>query len=154
MERMDSFCGLYCGACEIFLARRKGLLGELAEKWGREKSEILCHGCKTEIVSIYCRSCSIKACVGEKKLQYCFQCRLFPCKKLLDFKNDQHPHHSIVFRNLELIKNLGAKQWLEEQERRWQCQGCNNPFSWYDDHCSSCGNIVKNSVIEEKEVQS
>ncbi len=152
MERIDSFCGLYCGACDIFLARRKGTLPELARKWGRTARDLTCPGCKTEIVSIYCRECSIKACAREKKLDYCFQCSLFPCEELVNFNNDQHPHHSIVLHNLALIREKGLGEWLGEQEKRWQCPNCNTAFSWYDSKCPACGGKVK-SCIEEEELR-
>lgn len=152
MERMDSFCGLYCGACDIFLARRKGTLAELSRKWGRTEKDLTCNGCKTEIVSIYCQKCPIKVCALAKKLDYCFQCSLFPCKEVVEFNNDQHPHHSIVLFNLALLREKGTEEWLCEQDKRWKCPNCASPFSWYDEICPACRTRVKSCRAEEKEM--
>ena len=53
----DSFCGLYCNACEIMQAYKNGKEGEVAHKWGAKPEQIVCHGCKSDKVFMKCREC-------------------------------------------------------------------------------------------------
>ena len=39
-ERYDTYCGLYCGSCEVFLANRKGLVDELAREWEMNPADL------------------------------------------------------------------------------------------------------------------
>lgn len=152
-KRLDTYCGLFCGACEVFLANEKGSVEEIAKKWKMKSEDLYCHGCKTDTTSIYCKECEIKLCAQSKELDYCFQCEDFPCEYLMELRNDENPHHSIVLHNLKLIKNMGVKSWIEEQEKRWSCKKCNEKYSWYDDTCSNCGSSVRSCIDDEKELK-
>lgn len=152
-ERYDTYCGLYCGSCEVFLANRKGLVDELAREWEMNPADLRCNGCKDELVATFCRSCKIKGCAEDKGIGFCFQCADYPCKILSDFKNDHRPHHSIVLYNLALIKDNGLNKWLKEQEIRWSCPGCGEKYSWYDESCLNCNSVLKNCLDDEKELE-
>lgn len=152
--RYDSYCGLYCGACEVLLANERGLLEEKAKKWKVKAEEIKCNGCKSDVLSKYCLDCKIKSCAESKNLDYCFQCPDYPCRTLKRFKNDRYAHHSIVFHNLNFIRENGIDAWIRNQETRWSCSECGMRFSWYDTKCSSCGKPVKNCKDDEKEIAS
>ncbi|HEY8464483.1 MAG TPA: aminoglycoside adenylyltransferase domain-containing protein [Bacillota bacterium] len=60
--RYDSYCGLYCGACNTLIANMENRVDKLAEILGRPPEELRCNGCKTEINSVYCRDCKLKKC--------------------------------------------------------------------------------------------
>ncbi|MBU1660900.1 MAG: DUF3795 domain-containing protein, partial [Chloroflexi bacterium] len=92
----DTFCGLYCGACDIIQANKSGTVEILAQTWGMEPEQLLCRGCKSEVNAVYCIDCGIKACAKNRKVEYCFQCDDYPCTRLVDFRNDDYAHHSIV----------------------------------------------------------
>jgi len=150
--RYDSYCGLYCGACGIFLANMKNRVEDLAKEKGMKPEDLVCNGCKSAIQSVYCRDCEFIACAVEKKVEFCCDCPEYPCKKISDFKHDKSPHHSIVFKNLELIKEYGVENWLIEQKIRWSCPECGEPYSWYTEKCSNCGAKVLSSIDEEVEL--
>jgi len=38
--RYDTYCGLYCGACEILLANEKGSVEALAQAWNRDPESL------------------------------------------------------------------------------------------------------------------
>ncbi len=151
-ERLDTYCGLYCGSCGVFLANKKGLLEAKSKEWKMETEDLYCKGCKSDTVAIFCRTCHFKTCAENKGIEYCFQCHEFPCQELLDFKDDERPHHSIVLHNLDLIKEQGIDKWLKEQELRWSCPECKEKYSWYESNCSNCGNPVRSCLEDEKDL--
>jgi hypothetical protein len=156
--RHDSYCGLYCGACDVLATYKKftgqGRIAEWADlpvefsknlPWSK-KSEIICHGCKSDTVFIGCSKCLIRKCAKEKmNVELCIDCKKYPCfkiklmnllRKLMDKKL---PHVKSVFKNQIYIKEKGNAAWLKEQEQAWQCPHCETDFTWYTKICSNCG---------------
>lgn len=150
--RYDTYCGLYCGACAVLIANREGTLKESSQKWDTDPEDLKCHGCKTETNAVYCKTCDIKQCAENKQIDFCFQCAEYPCTRLVEFRNDEFPHHSVIFRNLEIIQKKGAKKWLEEQKLRWSCPECGTKFAWYDETCKKCGTKLYNCREEDKDL--
>ena len=78
-------CGLYCGACGIYIATRdkndilKTTLGNL---YGTKPEETECCGCMQvnppEKLYSFCRSCKMRECVRSKGLYSCHQCQDWP----------------------------------------------------------------------------
>ncbi len=148
--RYNTYCGLYCGACEVLKANRNGTLETTARKWKMKAADLACHGCKSTVLSVYCRNCDIKNCARRMKVGHCVDCAKFPCERIIALNNDQSPHHSIVLKNLKEIGDVGASAWLRRQDRRWRCKNCGERFSWYAKRCGECGSSVYNSISEEK----
>uniref|UniRef100_A0A7C6EAJ4 DUF3795 domain-containing protein n=1 Tax=candidate division WOR-3 bacterium TaxID=2052148 RepID=A0A7C6EAJ4_UNCW3 len=151
--RYDSYCGIYCGACDTLIANEKGEVAKLAKEWKRKPEELKCLGCKTTTNAIFCVRCKMRHCAQKKKVDFCFQCDEFPCPRLIAFRNDKSPHHSIVLRNLRIIQEIGVEKWLEDQDKRWRCKSCGDKFSWYDRKCVQCGSELYNCEDEEKELK-
>lgn len=152
-KKLDTYCGLYCGACKIYLVNKKGLVEETAREWKMNPEDLYCNGCKTEKTSVFCRDCQIKLCSESKRVDYCYQCEKFPCEILVNFRNDENPHHSIVLHNLRKLKEKGINNWLKEQEIRWSCSECGEKYSWYDNKCSNCSSSIRNCIDDEKELE-
>ncbi len=152
--RYDTYCGLYCGACHVLIANRKGIVEETARKWEMDPEDIHCHGCKTDVTSVYCRTCDIKECAENRSTEFCFQCEEYPCPRLVEFRNDECPHHSVVLKNLDIIGKEGVSTWLDQQESRWSCPECQTQFGWYDEVCTECGKKVYSCKDEEKDLDS
>lgn len=150
--RPDAYCGLYCGACEVMAAHRKGTVAQVAQEWGRSEEDLRCDGCKTEVTAVYCRDCTFRACARGKGVEFCSECANYPCDALIAFRDDTSPHHSIVVHNLDRIAGIGGRAWCEEQRARWSCPACGEPFSWYADACPSCGGDVRSAIQEEREL--
>ena len=151
--RYDTYCGLYCGACSVMRANEEGRIKEQAKEWERQPEEITCHGCKSGVLSGYCKTCEIKACASEKGLEFCIECEAYPCKPLIAFRDDEWPHHSVVTRNSDDLKRRGLERWLQDQAKRWSCPTCSHRTSWYDQTCPSCGEVVVSSRDEEQDVK-
>jgi len=150
--REDTFCGLYCGACDVFQANKRGTVEELAHACEMQPLQLVCHGCKTSTNSVYCVDCDIKACATAKDLEYCFQCADYPCARLVAFRNDDAPHHSAVLHNLDRMRAQGLARWLAEQRARWSCPHCGMEFTWYDRTCTACGAALYNCEAEERDL--
>lgn len=141
--RYDTYCGLFCGACPVLVANEQDRVAEIAEQWEENERDLVCHGCKTAVTCIYCRSCDIRECARDHDVEFCSDCVEYPCDRLKSFEADPHPHHSIVIRNLIRIREVGSDAWLSEQDSRWRCTECGQRFTWYDENCGACGANVR-----------
>ena len=139
--RYDAYCGLYCGACYVMLANEKGTIEKIGKDLNLAPEDVLCGGCKSDTRFVGCRDCYIRNCAKEKELNYCFECKDFPCDYFGRFVKLK-PHLISTTENLQAIKNNSLDFWLNEQKKRWQCPSCNENFSWYEFECQSCKNPV------------
>ena len=151
--RRDSVCGLFCGACDVFLANREDRVEAAAKAWGMPAEQLLCHGCNSSLHAIYCVDCEIKACASSKEIEHCADCAEAPCEKTVAFRNDRHAHHSVILANQRQWQVLGRDAWLEQQALRWQCPDCNTRFAWYDRTCKTCGANLVDCTAEEGQLR-
>jgi hypothetical protein len=148
-ELLVAPCGLYCGACPMYLAsqdkdgeRFKDLLKQFsAGKMQLKQEDLLCDGCIANgRVASFCRKCALRSCAaGKSNVTRCSDCAEFPCAKITDFNNDGMLHHAEVLANLRQIKEKGVKEWTKSEEDRWRCPQCRKSLGWYDRECSKCG---------------
>ncbi len=152
----DSYCGLYCGACDILDAFRKSLESGEEKDWNdmpkefqslpfdTKKSKIRCFGCKTDDIFDGCSHCLIRKCAVKKAgLDTCLDCSKYPCwrhkltglvKKILGLEK-KLPHQKDIKPNLEFIRRYGVDKWLFEQEKIWRCGSCGERLTWYHPVC-------------------
>ena len=156
--RYDTYCGLYCGACDIMSAFKRANERNDKAKWEDIPPEltkniptpkadaIICYGCKSDTVFVNCSKCPIRKCARTKmQVETCFQCTKFPCarfriysvvKKLMQRRL---PHLRSIAANRTCIQDKGIPAWLSEQEAQWKCPKCGTAFTWYGKVCTSCG---------------
>ncbi len=142
-------CGLYCGACTMYLAGRRNdraLLEQIAqvltERLGQSVTadDLACDGCMAGgDLAVMCKDCDIRSCAISKEIVDCADCEKFACQVLLDFTNDGLPHHAEAISNAQSRKSKGTSKWARQEEGRWSCPSCAEPTSWYDNTCASCG---------------
>lgn len=133
-----AYCGLYCGACPLFLATEAGTLDQLTgHRAGPEG--LRCHGCRTDLVSMYCLNCSLKKCARGQGLESCADCQDFPCRALRAFDGDELPHHHGVIEALRSCKQTGSAEWLRAQAAKYTCPGCGRALTYHDRTCPGCG---------------
>ena len=147
-RKLAAPCGLYCGACSTYIARKRGdeaaltaVAKRVAENRGwtiKPEEDLVCAGCLSSQLAIFCRRCAMRACAFEKGITYCSQCSDFPCQIIIDFNNDGRPHHSEVLTNVRCQQEIGIDAWLNEQEKRWRCPDCGCATEWYDTKCPQC----------------
>ena len=116
-DRLDSFCGIYCGAC----------------------STPGCNGCKIMNENHWSPDCNFIRCAQSKGVEVCCFCPEYPCDDIMAFDRDEHVHHKSVLPNGRRIAEIGLRAWLEEQRARWSCNECGQAFTWFEGKCQSCG---------------
>ena len=96
MQKMTAYCGLVCTNCPTYLATRandddarKKTVDLYEKKFGFKLKieDINCDGCLSvggKLIG-YCRTCEIRKCGMEKKLDACAVCDEQPCGKLKRF---------------------------------------------------------------------
>lgn len=174
MEKLnyDSYCGIYCGACDIIQAYKTGKKHKISSFWSEENIRkyhsamgndisghscaIHCHGCKSDSLFINCSFCKIRECAINKKLEHCIDCSDYPCSLLGDRQQAQIvlPHLKKNHPNMESIRNNGTEKWLAEQKIKWQCPKCKEEFSWYSTRCNHCGANLKSKTYRFSPIQS
>lgn len=146
-EAMDNlnkiaYCGLYCGSCEVFIATQNNTIEQLSAKYQIPVDLLKCEGCRSYVVSLFCRNCAMKKCSQQKNIFTCANCNEFPCSVLKAFENDQHLHHKGVIKSLVSLADIGNEKWLLKQQERWTCNKCESAFSWYENQCLNCKNHI------------
>jgi len=144
-------CGLYCGACGVYLATRDGnekfrtIMGNL---YGTRPEETVCLGCmqSDSAVKIYasCRVCEIRNCVKGKGNYSCHQCQEWPCPLIEKFGFATGLR--VMKRTIPLwrakVAELGDEQgsieWARAECERYHCSNCGTPLFRGAQRCRAC----------------
>ena len=147
-ENLVASCGLYCGACPMYLATQENdeeRLAAIFKQLGPGLSKIsledlLCDGCLGGgRLATFCRNCAIReSAIAKTKTRRCSECAEFACSRITDFNNDGMLHHAEVLENLRQLKSMGITNWTKHEEDHWRCPKCQTTFSWYDQECPKC----------------
>jgi hypothetical protein len=161
-EKLVAPCGLYCGACPMYLATQENSqerLNAFAQQFSARKiqmklEDVLCDGCiGGGRVAVFCQKCAMRSCAAAKtNVTRCSDCSDFPCSKISNFNNDGMQHHSEVLQNLRRIKEMGISSWTQYEEERWRCPQCRQKLSWYDKACANCGTKRSDKLFPLKQV--
>jgi hypothetical protein len=131
-------CGLHCGKCfafidgdiklyskrlkqslgnfDIYAERFTDLLDEpVFKKYAVFKvllsyfADIECKGCRNEKCKIF-KNCRVRLCHEQKKVDFCFQCKDFPCNNT-GFDRHLYKRHADI--NMRM-KKTGVENYYEE----------------------------------------
>jgi hypothetical protein len=132
---LAAYCGLYCGACDIYQQRigKSGNelkrvidaynFGDIANQVpGLEEYDSFYKTLNTLITFFgQCPACQkgggppqcpIRQCCKEKGYQTCAECSSFPCEKLKPLSEGYPQLHD----NLKEIKEIGLEKWCQKQQ--------------------------------------
>jgi hypothetical protein len=147
-ENLVASCGLYCGACPMYLATQENSderMESMRKQYGAgalkmSKEDLLCDGCLGGgRLASFCRKCEIReSATAKTKTRRCSECAEFACSRITDFNNDAMLHHDEVLENLRQLRTMGIKDWAKHEEERWQCPKCQAKISWYEPECPKC----------------
>ena len=140
-------CGLYCGVCGVFYATRDNndkflerLLAMYQEKIsgleGISIEDLKCEGCLSDRVSLFCGSCSIKACNREKGYSGCHECDDFPCDFVDNFP--MPVGKKVILRAIPYRQEHGTKKWVHAEEARYVCPDCGHRIFRGAKRCNKC----------------
>jgi hypothetical protein len=125
-------CGMNCGICSSYLSLKNDL-----KRQGVMRT--YCTGCRPrgKNCAFMKRSCEL---LGEGKVQYCYECDEFPCRRLkgLD-KRYRTNYHMSMIANLEYIKEQGMKKFLQKEDEKWKCPECGAVICCHNGICYRCG---------------
>ena len=147
-ENLVASCGLYCGACSIYLATQENTeqrIASIQKQFGSvpiklSREDMLCDGCLSGgRLASFCRNCATRECATDKtKTRRCSECAEFPCSQITGFNNSGMLHHAEVLENLRQLRTIGIKKWAKHEEDRWRCPKCQTTIAWYDPECLKC----------------
>jgi len=112
-------CGLHCASCDIYIASTSSddsRKADLAVKYSQIKGKKLsaedmhCWGCWSNSRNCWGRRCEFRKCANDKGIDFCYQCREFPCQNLLLYYSD----HVQARENLTQISKLGFEAYITE----------------------------------------
>ncbi len=148
-------CGLYCGACAVYIATRDGnqklktIMGNL---YGTKPEETECLGCmqaeppKTQYG--YCRQCAMRECVKSKGYYSCHQCGDWPCSmvRVFPFATGARVMKRTIpiwrAKVAELGRERGSVEWARSECERYHCPSCGAPLFRGAQHCRACKRSV------------
>jgi len=89
-SKLIAICGLNCGEYNIYLAPSNPVIAKKLVKrfdgmWDDVKdTDFHCSTCRGKLADYWTEQCWIRdCCVDNKKLEFCYECKEFPCIKLI-----------------------------------------------------------------------
>jgi hypothetical protein len=108
-------CGIDCGTCELHLCKDNQQLFSYLVSKGIPQEKLPCSGCRDieGNCPVIGNQCASYTCITEHNLEFCFDCRDFPCSKLNPSADraDVLPHNLKVF-NLCTIQRDGVEGFI------------------------------------------
>lgn len=144
-------CGLYCGACGVYIATRDGndkfktVMGNL---YGTRPEDTVCLGCMQadppKAIYGYCKSCRIRDCVRSKGFYSCHQCNDWPCDHINRFGFATGVR--VMKRTIplwrtkvaELGDEAGSVAWARSECERYHCPFCGKAVFRGAQRCRFC----------------
>ena len=119
-------CGMNCGICRAYLRHRNRCIGCNLD--GSQKAN-------------HCSICSIKTCDQRSATSsFCFECDKYPCTRLEHLDQRYITKYGMsVIQNLDRIRKIGIKRFMEIENTRWVCPECGNPICIHNKKCYTCG---------------
>jgi hypothetical protein len=134
MASLDTYCGIYCGACLCTIAKEAASLEEFSQKVNRPVEMLSCPDCKTAKY----QECCFVTCCTSKGINNCSECDDMPCSELTKFATDGHVMHASTIPNLLRIREIGLSAWLQEQRKTFSCPSCGAKTGWNYKQCDHC----------------
>ncbi len=122
-ESMLAPCGLNCMLCYRHLGKKP------------------CPGCRAQESQPdeYQRKCVMRACVSERGLFSCAECRERPCKRVKTFDKRYREGYGVdLASDAVRQREIGVAALLREQINTHTCDSCGHLINLHDGICSGC----------------
>jgi hypothetical protein len=152
-------CGLYCGACAVYIATRDGnekLKAIMGKLYGTKPEETECCGCMQtdppEKLYRYCQQCEMRECVKSKGYYSCHQCSEWPCVLVRNFgyaTGVRVMKRAIPCWRAKVAEHgqeLGSIEWARSECERYHCRACGEPLFRGAQQCRACKRPVANEL--------
>lgn len=90
-------CGIFCGGCPRYNSGKKNS----------------CSGAESHCKERKCKSIYV-CCVEKKGLEYCHQCKAFPCSRFKKFSESWKQYGEDLIDNQKKIEEKGVDSFLED----------------------------------------
>jgi hypothetical protein len=149
-KTLAAVCGLYCGACSLYIATTEdpARLTKLAAMFGVSEEAVKCYGCRSDKTSPHCEKCKMAACATGQGIEFCVECKVYPCDELKKFQAER-PHRIELWDDLKRIKLVGYQEWIRTIKKHYACHQCGTVNSAYDLVCRKCGNDPSCEYVEK-----
>jgi len=140
-KTLAAVCGLFCPACQVFIGTREdpAKLAVMAQRFQKPLEELQCSGCRSAKRCFYCETvCFMTKCAAGKGVEFCGDCRDYPCKGLQEFQA-LAPHRVELWKSHARRKEVGLETWYAEMIEHYSCKKCGTINSAYDVKCRKCG---------------
>jgi hypothetical protein len=112
-NQLTGVCGLDCEQCDIRWASDNPELACTIADWLRQHGfppvrpeDVHCSGCKGDRAKHWSADCWILLCCVDKKgLEFCYECRAFPCDKLNEWSKKDHRYGHALSQLKEMKRN-------------------------------------------------
>ncbi len=122
LKDRTAICGIDCFNCDFFHTNIDAFFANISperkrgfEARGMTIEKVRCNGCRHGGCTILEGECETMACAKEQGVDFCYECKDFPCQKLQPLAEgaERYPHNLKVY-NLTAIKNRGIEAWAAE----------------------------------------
>ena len=152
-------CGLYCGACGIYIATRDGnekFKAVMANLYGTKPEETECLGCMQpdppQKLYGWCKMCNIRDCVRAKGYYSCHQCQEWPCGMIEKFPLATGCR--VMKRTIPIWREKvaalgdeeGSVEWARSECDRYHCSACGEPLFRGAQRCRQCKRAVADEL--------
>jgi hypothetical protein len=129
-----------------------GVICDICLGFQREKNK--CVGCNKDGNKPYhCTNCSIKSCSeknGNSK-ELCSKCSKYPCTRIKSLnKRYEIKYGESIISNFAMIDEIGIKQFIEKQSKKYKCHECGNLVCVHKEKCLICGAINTNYPLNNR----
>ena len=161
-------CGIFCGACAIYIATRddnEKFRNIICGTWKTKPEDTKCFGCMQpdppKKLFGFCKKCAIRNCVKLKGFYSCHQCGEWPCNIMenIDLVDVIPPQiRKSVLRVMkraipiwrakvaEYGDEKGSVEWARAECERYHCPSCGQPLYRSAQHCRACKTPVADAL--------
>ncbi len=139
-KRLAAVCGLFCPSCTIYIATTEEpeRLKLIADRRNLPIDKVRCYGCRVSIRYPFCETCKMSECSKNKEIDFCVECKEFPCDDLKRFQAAR-PHRIELWQAQKQIYESGYEMWYIDMLKHYSCPVCGTINSAYDLSCRNCG---------------
>ncbi|MGE5654768.1 MAG: DUF3795 domain-containing protein [Bacillota bacterium] len=137
-------CGLYCGACTIYVAGHDSeeWRNKIARKHNCSPDQVRCNGCGDLTSACWGNGCKVVLCTRAKGYTYCHECPDYEngaCERFEALAKSYAEVGVDLRSNLHKIKSGMVEEWLAESAERFKCPTCGRSTSVWFTECHHCG---------------
>jgi hypothetical protein len=133
-KKLIAPCGMNCGVCSLYLSYKNQI---------KTVKIRYCEGCRPRNkVCFVKRKCKGELRLLSDKIDFCYQCDLFPCDNLVKLDARYRNNYGMsMIDNLKEIEKNGINRFIQSQCNKYRCFKCGKLISTHNRKCFVCDKI-------------